>query len=60
MCLFGAEIDRRLVIIIAEIGSSMSGDGFFINRHCKSSIFTVLICQVFIPEGERRCSEIGT
>ena len=57
---FGAETDWRLVSAKAEIGSPRSGDGYSINCHCKSSIFTVFICQLCIPEDERRCSEIGT
>ena len=31
VCLFGAEIDRRWVVMVAEIGSSRSGDGYSVN-----------------------------
>ena len=41
--LCGAEIARRQVITVAEIGISRSGDGFFVDCCSKSSIFTVFV-----------------
>ena len=55
----GAEIDRRWVVLVAEIGCLKSGDGSFINRCCETVVLSFLnvLC---ILEEERRCSEIGT
>ena len=41
--LCGAEIAQRQVIMVAEIGISRSGDGFFVDCCSKSSIFTVFV-----------------